>query len=132
MELPLKSPVDGVVAASPARSATWCSPASRWWSWHEPPARCQRRVTVVEVGPRDGLQNEAAQIPTATKIAFVDALAAAGLPVVEIAAFVNPARVPQMRDASEVARGIARRPGDALLRAGAQRSAASPRRTRRG
>ena len=70
-----------------------------------------RRVTVVEVGPRDGLQNEAAQIPTATKIAFVEALAAAGLPVVEIAAFVNPARVPQMADAIEVARGIARRPG---------------------
>jgi hydroxymethylglutaryl-CoA lyase len=68
-------------------------------------------VTVVEVGPRDGLQNEAAQIPTATKIAFVDALAASGLPVVEIAAFVNPARVPQMGDASDVARGIARRPG---------------------
>lgn len=69
------------------------------------------RVTVVEVGPRDGLQNEAAQIPTATKIAFVEALAAARLPVVEIAAFVNPARVPQMADAVEVARGIARRPG---------------------
>ena len=68
-----------------------------------------RRVTVVEVGPRDGLQNEAAQIPTATKIAFVDALSAAGLPVIEIAAFVNPARVPQMRDATEVARGITRR-----------------------
>lgn len=69
------------------------------------------RVTVVEVGPRDGLQNEAVQISTATKIAFVEALAAAGLPVVEIAAFVNPARVPQMADAIDVARGIARRPG---------------------
>jgi hydroxymethylglutaryl-CoA lyase len=68
------------------------------------------QVTVVEVGPRDGLQNEAAQIPTETKIAFVDALAAAGLPVIEIAAFVNPARVPQMREASEVAHGITRRP----------------------
>ena len=69
------------------------------------------RVTVVEVGPRDGLQNEAVRIPTSAKIAFVEALAAAGLPVVEIAAFVNPARVPQMADAIEVARGIARRPG---------------------
>ncbi len=69
------------------------------------------RVTVVEVGPRDGLQNETAQIPTTTKIGFVEALAASGLPVVEIAAFVNPARVPQMADAIEVARGIARRPG---------------------
>jgi hydroxymethylglutaryl-CoA lyase len=69
------------------------------------------RVTVVEVGPRDGLQNEAARIPTSAKIAFVEALADAGLPVVEIAAFVNPARVPQMADAIEVAHGIARRPG---------------------
>lgn len=69
-----------------------------------------RRATVVEVGPRDGLQNESAQIPTAVKISFVEALAAAGLPVVEIAAFVNPARVPQMADAAAVARGLARRP----------------------
>jgi len=68
------------------------------------------RVTVVEVGPRDGLQNEAAQIPTTVKIGFVEALAAAGLPVVEIAAFVNPTRVPQMADAAAVARGITRRP----------------------
>jgi hydroxymethylglutaryl-CoA lyase len=70
-----------------------------------------QRVTVVEVGPRDGLQNEAAQIATAVKIAFEEALAAAGLPVVEIAADVNPARVPQMADAAAVARGITRRPG---------------------
>lgn len=67
------------------------------------------RVTVVEVGPRDGLQNEATQLPVATRVAFVDALTAAGLPVIEIAAFVNPARVPQMRDGAEVARGITRR-----------------------
>ena len=64
------------------------------------------RVTVVEVGPRDGLQNEAAQLPTAAKIAFVNALAGAGLPVVEIGAFVNPARVPQMAGTADVARGV--------------------------
>lgn len=68
------------------------------------------RVTVVEVGPRDGLQNEARVVPTSTKVAFVDALAAAGLPVVEVTAFVNPARVPQMADAPEVAAGFTRRP----------------------
>jgi hydroxymethylglutaryl-CoA lyase len=50
-------------------------------------------------------------VPTAVKIAFVEALAAAGLPVVEITAFVNPSRVPQMADAGEVARGVARREG---------------------
>jgi hydroxymethylglutaryl-CoA lyase len=70
-----------------------------------------RRVTVVEVGPRDGLQNEAVRVPTPVKIAFIEALAAAGLPVVEITAFVNPGRVPQMADAGEVARGVAKREG---------------------
>jgi hydroxymethylglutaryl-CoA lyase len=70
-----------------------------------------RRVVVVEVGPRDGLQNEAVRVPTPVKIAFVEALAAAGLPVVEVTAFVNPQRVPQMADAGEVARGVARREG---------------------
>jgi len=68
-------------------------------------------VTVFEVGPRDGLQNEAAPIPTAAKIAFVDALTAAGLPVIEVSAFVSPKWVPQMADAAEVFAGITRRPG---------------------
>lgn len=68
-------------------------------------------ITVYEVGPRDGLQNEAAPIATADKIAFVDRLSAAGLPVIEVSAFVHPARVPQMADADVVFAGIARRPG---------------------
>jgi hydroxymethylglutaryl-CoA lyase len=68
-------------------------------------------VTVYEVGPRDGLQNEAAAIPTADKIAFVDALSQSGLPVVEVSAFVSPKWVPQMADADAVFAGIARRPG---------------------
>src|SRR5215218_8285327 len=68
-------------------------------------------VTVVEVGPRDGLQNEAASVSTDDKIAFVDRLSAAGLPVVEVSAFVSPKWVPQMADASEVFAGISRRPG---------------------
>jgi hydroxymethylglutaryl-CoA lyase len=69
------------------------------------------RVTIVEVGPRDGLQNEAAPVPTATKIALVDALSAAGLPVIEVTAFVSPKWVPQMADAADVFAGIARRTG---------------------
>jgi hydroxymethylglutaryl-CoA lyase len=68
-------------------------------------------VTVVEVGPRDGLQNEAAALSTADKIAFVDRLSAAGHRVIEVAAFVSPARVPQMADAAEVFAGITRAPG---------------------
>ncbi len=69
------------------------------------------RVTVVEVGPRDGLQNERALVTREVKVAFVEALADAGLPVIEMAAFVNPARVPQMADASEVATAVRRKPG---------------------
>ena len=69
------------------------------------------RVTIVEVGPRDGLQNEAGVVPTATKIAFVDQLSAAGHAVIEVSAFVSPKWVPQMADASEVFAGITRRPG---------------------
>jgi hydroxymethylglutaryl-CoA lyase len=69
------------------------------------------RVTVVEVGPRDGLQNEAAGIDTADKIAFVDLLSKAGLPVIEAGAFVSPKWVPQMADSAEVLAGIERRPG---------------------
>jgi hydroxymethylglutaryl-CoA lyase len=69
------------------------------------------RVTVVEVGPRDGLQNEAAIVPTAAKVRFIEMLAAAGLPVVEATSFVHPAAVPQLADADEVLPAIARRPG---------------------
>ena len=69
------------------------------------------RVTVVEVGPRDGLQNESATIRTADKIAFVDRLSAARLRVIEVSAFVSPKWVPQLADASDVFTGISRQPG---------------------
>ncbi len=69
------------------------------------------RVNVVEVGPRDGLQNEAAIVPTAAKVQFIEMLAAAGLPVVEATSFVHPAAVPQLADADQVLPAIARRPG---------------------
>jgi hydroxymethylglutaryl-CoA lyase len=68
-------------------------------------------VTVVEVGPRDGLQNEAMRLDPPVRIAFVQALAAAGLPVVESAAFVSPRWVPQMANAADVMKGITRRRG---------------------
>jgi hydroxymethylglutaryl-CoA lyase len=68
-------------------------------------------LTIVEVAPRDGLQNERAAVSTADKIAFVDRLSAAQLPVIEVTAFVSPKWVPQMADAAEVVAGIARRPG---------------------
>jgi isopropylmalate/homocitrate/citramalate synthase len=70
-----------------------------------------RDVTVVEVGPRDGLQNEPGVVPTDVKIAFIEALAGAGLPVVEATSFVNPKRVPQLADAAAVMTGIRRAQG---------------------
>jgi len=69
------------------------------------------RVRIVEVGPRDGLQNEAAAISTADKVAFVDLLSAAGHGTIEASAFVSSRWVPQMADAAEVFSRIARRPG---------------------
>jgi len=70
-----------------------------------------RSVRIVEVGPRDGLQNEAAGISTNDKAAFVDLLSASGLPVIEVASFVSPRWVPRMADATDVFRLVARRPG---------------------
>ena len=69
------------------------------------------RVTLVDVGPRDGLQNEAAPVSTADKIALVHALQDAGLREIEVTSFVSPKWVPQMADNAEVMAGIRRRPG---------------------
>ena len=77
----------------------------------EPVLPPQRDVIVVEVGPRDGLQNETCSIPTSVKIAFVGALTDAGLPVIEVTSFVNPKAVPQLADATEVMTGIQRAKG---------------------
>ena len=69
------------------------------------------RVRLVEVGPRDGLQNEPATVPTDVKIALIDRLSGAGFPAVEATAFVSPKWVPQMADAAAVMAGIRRQPG---------------------
>jgi len=68
------------------------------------------RVTVVEVGPRDGLQNEAAHVDVPRRVAFANALLAAGLPVVEVGAFVSPKWVPQMAGSGDVLRGLVKPP----------------------
>lgn len=70
-----------------------------------------RPITLIEVGPRDGLQNEASQVPTAVKIAYVDALSVARLPEIEVSSFVSPRWVPQLADAADVFAGITRRDG---------------------
>jgi hydroxymethylglutaryl-CoA lyase len=69
------------------------------------------QVKIVEVGPRDGLQNEKQIVPTAIKIELIDRLAAAGLRSIEATSFVSPKWVPQMADNSAVLQGIKRRPG---------------------
>ncbi|HEX2519926.1 MAG TPA: hydroxymethylglutaryl-CoA lyase, partial [Castellaniella sp.] len=68
-------------------------------------------VKIVEVGPRDGLQNEKQFVGTAVKIDLVNRLASAGFANVEAAAFVSPKWVPQMADGTDVMTGITRRPG---------------------
>ena len=73
--------------------------------------RLPEQVTIYEVGPRDGLQNEARQVPTADKLRFIDALVGAGIRDIEITSFVSPKWIPQLADASEVARGVKRPDG---------------------
>ena len=69
------------------------------------------RVKLVDVGPRDGLQNEPTPVPTAVKVELVHRLQAAGLKEIEVTSFVSPKWVPQMADAAQVMAGITRRPG---------------------
>ncbi|KAK6474330.1 hydroxymethylglutaryl-CoA lyase [Huso huso] len=75
-----------------------------------PLKRLPARVKIVEVGPRDGLQNEKTLVPAEVKIQLIDMLSEAGLPVIEATSFVSPKWVPQMADQVEVMRGIRRRP----------------------
>ena len=68
-----------------------------------------KRVTIVEVGPRDGLQNDPRIFTPAARATFVEDLATAGARVIEVASFVSPAAVPQMADSDEVMRLLTRR-----------------------
>jgi hydroxymethylglutaryl-CoA lyase len=74
-------------------------------------SRLPARVTVVEVGPRDGLQNEAVPLTVEDRVVFCDSLIDAGLAVVEVGAFVSPKWVPQMAGSEEVLRRVRKRPG---------------------
>lgn len=73
--------------------------------------RVPKAVRVVEVGPRDGLQNEAKTVPMATKVALIERLADAGLKAIEAGSFVSPKWVPQMADTAAVMQALKRRPG---------------------
>ncbi len=68
-------------------------------------------MKIVEVSPRDGLQNEKQFVPTATKINLINKLSECGLPVVEATSFVSPKAIPQMGDNAEVLAGITRKEG---------------------
>ena len=74
-------------------------------------SRLPAAVRIVEVGPRDGLQNEKAIVPAATKIELINRLSATGLKTIEATSFVSPRWVPQLADAAEVFAAIERRPG---------------------
>ncbi len=74
-------------------------------------AAMPKKVRIVEVGPRDGLQNEKMEVPTQVKLELIGRLADAGLPAVEATAFVSPKWIPQMADHTEVLEGIRRKPG---------------------
>jgi hydroxymethylglutaryl-CoA lyase len=97
-------PLRDAVAAAWARARQGADDASAR-------ARLPAAVRIVEVSPRDGLQNEQQSVPTATKVALVHGLAAAGLACVEMTGFVSPRRVPQLADAADVVRAVERRPG---------------------
>jgi len=73
--------------------------------------RSDRAVEIVEVGPRDGLQNESGLLPIATRRAFIERIVGCGLRRIEVASFVNPRRVPQMADADELVRSLPRHDG---------------------
>ena len=75
------------------------------------PAELPRRITVVEVSPRDGLQAESRTLPTQVKLELITRLAEAGCTVIEATSFVNPKAVPQLADAEELLRALVRRPG---------------------
>jgi hydroxymethylglutaryl-CoA lyase len=89
-----------------------------------------RNIAIVEVGPRDGLQNEAASVPTEVKIEFIRRAVDAGIRRIEVASFVSPRRVPQMADAEAILKALPRRDdvtyvGLVLNRAGFDRAAAA-------
>ena len=75
------------------------------------PSTLPKKVRIVDVGPRDGLQNEKAIVPSDVKVALIDRLADAGVPSIETTSFVSPKWVPQMADAAEVMARIRRKPG---------------------
>lgn len=74
-------------------------------------SRLPQRVRIVDVAPRDGLQNEKATVPTEVKVGLIDRLTDAGLPAIETTSFVSPKWVPQMADNAQVMAGIRRKPG---------------------
>ena len=93
-----------MTAASPMSAVAPCARTDVWNG-------AGRRLFMQDVGLRDGLQAESVFVPTADKIALVDALSEAGLAKIEVTAFVSPKAIPALADASEVMHGINRRPG---------------------
>ena len=82
---------------------------------HDPaPMTLPKRVRIVDVGPRDGLQNEKQMIPADIKVELVDRLTAAGFGAIEVTSFVSPKWVPQMSDGADVMARIRRKPASSI------------------
>src|SRR6195952_1224370 len=95
----------------PATRSRW-ERCSSWWRRPMAEQPLPDRVTIYEVGPRDGLQNEGGIVPVEAKAEFIHRLLAAGLPVVEATSFVHPRWVPQLADAAELMTGLMTRLGE--------------------
>ena len=102
MELSLKAPFAGTVTSVGAEAGDQVKLGRHALRGGGEPMNLPDRVTIYEVGPRDGLQNEAGLVPTGDKAEFVRRLLAAGLPVVEATRFVHPKWVPQLADAGDL------------------------------
>ena len=114
MEYTVKAAVAGVIekVLHADRRHGGCGCAARAHQSRDPlMANLPKSVKIVEVGPRDGLQNEKAIIPAAAKIEFIDRLSETGLKTIEATSFVSPKWIPQLADAEEVFKGIAKKPG---------------------
>src|SRR6266542_5899927 len=98
------------VRGSRAAGREWRGAGGAWRRRVNTVAR-PKQVRIIDVGPRDGLQNEPARIPTDVKIRYVDMLTDAGFGWIEVTSFVHPKAVPQMADADEVYRSIRKKPG---------------------
>ena len=135
MEQTLRAPFAGVLSAIKCKVGDIVGRASSSPRSSRQPREAEismsDSVRIVEVGPRDGLQNEKTPVSVEDRIAFIEALIGAGLHTVEVGAFVSPKAIPQMVNSDAVLRGVAHHRGQRIPRAGAERKGLRGRARRR-